>query len=320
MARDGGKKPAAELRRDLAVPTGPMEVVLAWRTAGSVAGPEHVVSPRVAARILGSIPEGTRRAYTADWTRFSAWCASAGRTPLPCTAETLAEFISAVADHGYAPASLRRMMAAIRSIHRLGGQQMPDNTAALAVIKCYRNERVAAGIANTKPRAAALSVRQLRELVAACELPTWPGGPPRKQAAVARDRLVLVLGWAMMARRGELRALDLEDVNEVDNGLDVLVRRSKTDQSAHGHLVAIPYGRDPLTCPVRLWRTWTELLAARGVTSGAVFRRIHRSGRVGDRISDQAIFDIVRGAAERAGLGEAGIRPHSLRAGGATGA
>lgn len=302
MAGDGQER-AAELRKNLAVATRPMEVLLVWRAAGSVTGPEHVVSPRVAARILGSIPEGTRWAYTADWTRFSAWCASAGRTPLPCTPETLAEFISAMADQEYAPATLGRMLAAICSIHRLGGQQSPEDTAARAVIKSYRNERAAAGISNASRRAAALSMRQLRELVAACEIPTKPGGPPRRQMPVARDRLLLVLGWAMMARRGELHALDLGDVTEVENGLEVMVRRSKTDQSAHGHLVAIPYGRDPLTCPVRLWRTRTNLLAAKEITPGAVFRRIHLSGRVGDRLSDQGISNIVRDITERAGPG-----------------
>ncbi|GII06181.1 tyrosine-type recombinase/integrase [Planobispora takensis] len=320
MAHEGRDTPTAGLGSDLAVAAGPMEVLLAWQTAGSAAGPEHRVSPRVAARILGSIPAGTRRAYTADWTRFTTWCAVAERRALPCTAETLAEFISAVADQGYAPASLGRMLAAIRSIHRLGGQPLPDNTAASAVIKCYRNERAAAGIANTHRRAVALSVRQLRQLVAACELPTLPDGPLRPPPAVARDRLVLVLGWAMMARRGELHALDLQDVSEVANGLEVLVRRSKTDQGAHGHLVAIPYGREALTCPVRLWRAWSDLLAGTGITTGALFRRVHRSGRIGDRLSDQGIYTIIRDVADRAGLGGSDIRPHSLRAGGATGA
>ncbi|SPL88390.1 putative integrase/recombinase [[Actinomadura] parvosata subsp. kistnae] len=105
----------------------------------------------MAARILGWVPEGTRRSYTAGWSRFGDWCTAAGRTALPCTAETLAEFVSAMADRGDAPASLRRMMAAVRSLHRLATRPMPDGTPARAVIKCYRNERAAAGIANTGP-------------------------------------------------------------------------------------------------------------------------------------------------------------------------
>ncbi|MFD9950626.1 hypothetical protein ACFWYW_58060 [Nonomuraea sp. NPDC059023] len=137
---------------------------------------------------------------------------------MPCTAETLAEFVSAMADRGYAPASLRRMMAAVRSLHRLAARPMPDGAPARAVIKCYRNERAAAGIANTGPRALALWAQQLRELVAACVFPGAPGWPPRSAATAARDRLVLVLGWAMMARRGELRALDLQNVAQVEHG------------------------------------------------------------------------------------------------------
>ncbi|MFC5823641.1 hypothetical protein ACFPZ3_07245 [Nonomuraea insulae] len=166
-----------------------------------------------------------------------------------------------------------------------------------------RPDDAAAGIANTGPRATALSVPQLRELVAACALPGAPGRPPRSPAAAARDALVLVLGWAMMARRGELCALNLADVAEVTCGLEVLVRRSKNDQSATGHFVALPHGRDPRTCPVLAWRAWTGLLAEQEITTGAVFRRFHRSGRIGDRLSEQSLYNIVTDAAERAGRG-----------------
>ncbi|SPL88389.1 putative integrase/recombinase [[Actinomadura] parvosata subsp. kistnae] len=123
-----------------------------------------------------------------------------------------------------------------------------------------------------------------------------------------------------MARRGELCALDVQDVAEVEHGLEVLVRRSKNDPSATDHLVAVPHGRDPQTCPVLLWRAWATLLADQWITAGAVFRRIHRSGRIGDRLSGQSIYTIVHDASERAGLGGAEVQPHSLRAGRATGA
>ncbi|WP_271222197.1 hypothetical protein [Streptosporangium carneum] len=33
----------------------------------------------------------TSRAYARDWTAFTTWCAMHGRTPLPTTAERLAE-------------------------------------------------------------------------------------------------------------------------------------------------------------------------------------------------------------------------------------
>ena len=43
-----------------------------------------------------------------------------------------------------------------------------------------------------------------------------------------RDRVALVLGLALMGRRSELVALDVDDVTETPDGLEVLIRASKT--------------------------------------------------------------------------------------------
>ena len=57
-----------------------------------------------------------------------------------------------------------------------------------------------------------------------------------------RDRALLLLGFAGALRRSELVALDLEDLTETDKGLDVIIRRSKTDQEGAGQAIAIPHG------------------------------------------------------------------------------
>lgn len=286
---------------------------------------DTTVSARVLERIAASVPDSTRRAYAGDWERFTAWCARTGRTMLPCTAETLAEYASAMADDGKAPASIMRAMTSIRVVHKLGGHYPPDTLPARAVIKTYRNERADRGEPNERP-AAPLSVRQLKTAAEAADPDSLIG---------LRDRLLLVLGWAMMARRGELARLNIADLTEVEQGLDVVIRKAKADQMAVGRKVAVPYGSDPTTCPVRLTRAWLALLAARGITSGPLFRRIDRHGHIGGdptapqagkRASDDGRLDtssirlIVRRAALNAGLPTQGIKAHSLRAGGATGA
>jgi integrase len=285
---------------------------------------DTTVSGRVLDRIAASVPASTQRAYATDWKAFDAWCAVTGRMPLPCTAETLAEYASAMADLGRAPASIMRALSSIRVAHKLSGRCPPDTMAARQVVKAYRSERADAGLPNAR-RAAAVSVRQLRTIAGALD----------PDAAIGlRDRLIFVLGWAMMARRGELARLDIGDVTEVEQGLDVLVRKSKADQMAAGRPVAVPYGSDPLTCPVRLMRAWIALLAARGITSGPLFRRMDRNGRIaggpgvtiagrvadGGRMTGSGIYLVVGRSAGRAGLGAQGVKPHGLRAGGATGA
>lgn len=296
--------------------------VLAYQPTGN--GGDAVVSDRVLSRIKASVPDSTRRAYAGDWKRFDDWCAERGRRSLPATAETLAEHASWLADAGKAPATIMRAVASVRVVHKLGGHWPPDTLAAQAVVKAYRNERAERGEPNERP-ATALSVRHLKSMAAALDPDI---------ASQLRDRLIIVLGWAMMARRSELARLNIADVTEVPDGLDVMVRKAKADQMAEGRKVGVPYGSDPLTCPVRLTRAWLALLADHGIESGPLLRIIDRHGRIGGepgvavsghlvpdgRLTGNAIGAIVARTAKAAGIAGESIRGHSLRAGGVTGA
>jgi hypothetical protein len=51
------------------------------------------LSPETAAAIAASVAASTRRAYGADREAFVAWCATEGRTVVPASAETMAEWV-----------------------------------------------------------------------------------------------------------------------------------------------------------------------------------------------------------------------------------
>lgn len=191
-------------------PVTSAEVVTGTVTVLGPVSADTVLSDRALSRIEASVAENTRRAYRADWTDFAGWCAEAGRFALPATPQTLTEYISARCDLGRAPASISRAISAIRVAHRANGHAPPDTLTARAVLKSYKNERASSGLPNGKP-SAVLPVDHLRKISAAL---AENGG-----AMGQRDRLVLVLGWAMMARRSELIGLDIEDISERDEGL-----------------------------------------------------------------------------------------------------
>ncbi len=74
---------------------------------------------------------------------------------------------------------------------------------------------------------------------------------------------VLLMGFAGAHRRSELVALTLDDVTlHATDGLHVRLRRSKTDQEARGTVKALPYGRDPVTCPPCAYVRWRQVLHA----------------------------------------------------------
>ena len=71
------------------------------------------------------------------------------------------------------------------------------------------------------------------------------------------------MGFAGAHRRSELVALTLADVTlHPTDGLHVRLRTSKTDQEARGTVKALPYGRDPVTCPPCAYVRWRQVLQA----------------------------------------------------------
>jgi integrase len=287
-----------------------MENSLAPIPAQPVASTDLEVSDSTRDRIRRSVPENTRIAYTRQWAQFTAWCESAGRSATPATAQTLAEYVSHLADLDRAPSTIEQAIAAIRTAHRTAGHRgLPETEAALAVLKVHKRDRAAAG--KRKRKAPPVTLKPLRAMITATDPETLAG---------KRDRVLLVLGFSMMARRSELAALRIEDVRFTDDGLTVLIRSSKTDQGAVGAEVNIPNGVHPATDPVRVVRAWLAALAEHGVTHGPLLRRINRWGQLQDGgLSGAAINERVQALAAKAALDNAELfTAHGLRAGGPT--
>ena len=134
----------------------------------------------------------------------------------------------------------------------------------------------------------------------------------------ARDRALVLLGFAGAFRRSELVALDVDDCGFEKNGLTVTLRRPKTDQDGVGRKIGIPYGSNPETCPVPTIQAWIDTV---GISAGPLFRSINRHGRIqAGRLSPVDVTRIVKKLATRAGLDPAKYADHSLRAGHATSA
>lgn len=100
-----------------------------------------------------------------------------------------------------------------------------------------------------------------------------------------RDRLLLALGFGGAFRRSELVALDVGDLEVLEHGLRVFVRRSKTDQEAHGQHVPVADG--PRT---RVKAALADWLVASGITAGALFRSARKGGALTDqRLPDRSV-------------------------------
>jgi len=130
-----------------------------------------------------------------------------------------------------------------------------------------------------------------------------------------RDWALILLAFAVAGRRSELAGLGDADITEDPNGLVVELRVSKTKPRT----VAVPYGSNPLTCPVRAWKAWQQakVSAVRQEGNPAAFLRVDRHGRILGPMSGQAVGNVITRAADRAGVA-ARLTGHSARAGLAT--
>jgi len=246
----------------------------------------------------------TTRAYLADWTAFEAWCSGVGAVALPAVEGTLCLYVVHLAGAGRKHATILRAVAAIRVAHADAGQRIGELPHLRTVLGNLARET------GTAPAAKApLMAATLRTVVTDSAADTSVGA--------VRDRALLLLGFAGALRRSELVGLDVADLRFTDDGLEVTVRRGKTDQTGAGRVVGVPHGRKG-SCPVRAVKAW---LVAAGIEGGAVFRRVGKGGRVmGERLSGQAVGFVVKDAAAGAGLDPADFGGHSLRSGLATSA
>src|SRR2546430_12291800 len=124
-------------------------------------------------------------------------------------------------------------MVAISQAHQLAGH-LPSPTSHPEVRATLAGIRGALGTAQR--RKAPLVTSELRRLAGVA-------GPT--PLADARDRALLLLGFAAALRRSELAALNAGDAPETEDGLVVHVRRGQPDQEATGDLRGVPYGVHP---------------------------------------------------------------------------
>lgn len=285
--------------------------VLVATTRGAIGTPKRLDDLKERAKRLaeGAQAPATRRAYLSDWRAFETWCNGLGLEALPAAPTTIglyfAEHAEGSADAGQlSMATLTRRLSAISTVHRLAEHHLDTRHPAIRmVLQGARRERGTA-----QRQAAPLTTERLRLVIGTCDA----------KLIDLRDKALLLLGFAGAMRQSEIVALDVDDITVETRGLRVVIRKSKADQEGEGQVVPISRTNSP-TCPVAAYTAWLD---ASGIETGAVFRRIDRHGNLlPNRLQPEAVADMIRGRASRAGLPDPErYSGHSLRAGLATSA
>lgn len=254
-------------------------------------------SALVASYSAAAQSSATTRSYDADVRHFKQH----GGT-IPAAATMVAEYVANFAG-SLAVATLQHRLIAIHRAHYDSGLPSPIMDPIV--------KRTMQGIRRTfgtkQRRVTALVKDDLVEMMVYVEQQL-----PMK---ASRDKALLLIGFAGAFRRSELVGLRCEDITHYDNGLELLLRRSKTDQEGVGRTVFIPFANSN-RCPVKALLTWLDLA---GIVAGPLFRPINRHDQiVGIKaLTPQAVALIVKSSVRMMSGDEAAkmVAGHSLRAG-----
>lgn len=277
------------------------EETLAKLAALDDASDEHAASMR---------PDNTVRGYASDWKTWSEFAEMTGIPVTAVTRGTLRTFVRWLwVEKRRAPSTIDRKITGVMVTLRRPPYNLTVDkevgAAARELLASYEREAAAAKeLPRGRGKAPAMRIKTLQAISAMC---------PDTLRGV-QERAVVLLAFAIAGRRAEVAALLVRSIEEVDEGLRVDVRVSKT----HPRVVPVPYGVNPLTCPVRAWKAWKARAAELGADPDSpAFRQIHRSGSLQGGYAPQGIGNIITAVGARAGA-QIRFTGHSVRSGMAT--
>jgi integrase len=225
----------------------------------------------------------TRRAYEQALDEFLIWlCADKAR---PFTKAAVQRYRTELQAKGLASASVNVRISAIRRLALEAGDNgllAPEIAAGIGRVKGAKHSGVRLGRWLTREQAEAL----LR-------------APDPSTVKGARDSAILAVLFGSGVRRGEAAALAFEHLQQREDRWVIADLVGK-----HGRIRTVPIP-DWVDAAIRRWAD------AVGLRTGRVFRRLDKRGRVrSDRLSEQAVFNVLKTYADKTGVL---VTPHDAR-------
>ena len=140
-----------------------------------------------------------------------------------------------------------------------------------------------------------------------------------------RDKALILIGFYSFCRRSELLGMKYEHLTFSDDGIQVLIPFSKTDQTGEGRVIFLPKRSDNY-CPVKALNNWLEVAR---IDKGPLFYKINKSNTIEKytlnsknlkiSLTDSHFVLMLKKRATAAGLENSNIiSGHSLRIGAIT--
>jgi len=239
--------------------------------------------------LKNSKANNTLRAYQSDFKDFAAFCAKNGLSSMPSQPKIIALYVTHLSKSSKF-STLKRRIASISVIHKLKGHYL-DTKHPILMENLHGIKRTLGSRQKSKKP---ILINDLKLIIKAID-------EDKK-----RDKAIILIGFAGGFRRSELVNIIDEDIEFVPEGVKILIKRSKTDQSGEGIVKAIPYFENKEYCPVIALKNYLN-----SKSKDKNYNKIFN-------LSDKSVALIIKKYAEKAGLDASKYSGHSLRSGFAT--
>jgi integrase len=204
--------------------------------------------------------------------------------------------------------TLKRRIVSIGVIHKLKGHYLDTKHPSIIENIMGIKRRKGSIQKGKKP----LLINNLKLLIKAIDQ------QEKEEIKKIRDRSIILIGFSGGFRRNEIVSLDYDDLDFVQEGLKINLRKSKTDQFGEGSIKGLPYFDNQEFCPVISIQKWIRVSK---INSGALFRRFSKGSKLTDnRLTDQTVALLIKEYLKLAGIESKNYSGHSLRSGFATSA
>jgi integrase len=246
----------------------------------------------------GAYSANTLRAQKADGAIFQVFCDGRREAFLPADPATIRAFIEHEVKEGKKPATVRRYVATIGRAHIGAGLLNPCSSEAVRLaLKKMGRETSARQV-----QARALGWKEIKEFIESAG----------QGLRADRERAMLCVAYETLARRSELVALGVRDIELWPNGTgQALIRRGKTDMAGQGRVAYL--SRET----VKWLKLWIEHAK---IEEGAIFRRLIGREEIGDALHPGSIAPIFKRVAQWIGMPArfiSEVSGHSTRVGAA---
>ena len=258
--------------------------------------------------LRNSKADNTIRAYKSDFNDFGLFCAQNGFKSLPSDPKIVSLYLTQLSTKNVKISTIKRRLVSVGVIHKLKGHYL-DTKHPLIVENLMGIKRRKGSIQNGKKP---LLINNLKKIINVID------EQKKEKIKIYRDRTIILIGFSGGFRRNEIVSLDFDDLDFVEEGLKINIKRSKTDQFGAGSTKGLPYFENSQYCPVVSIQKWIEISK---INSGALFRRFTKGSNLSEkRLTDQTVALLIKEYLGLAGIDSTNYSGHSLRSGLATSA